>query len=129
MSRLLPVSELLLAFGLVLPFSRRMSAVAGAFLLLIYAAAIGINLLRGRLELDCGCSGFGRERRISPLLLARNGLLALLSLGIAFLPPAERSWRWIDAYTIAAAVLAIALIDFAAEQLMRTAQLLARARA
>lgn len=128
MSWLIPMSELLLATGLLLPFSRRVSAAAGALLLLIYATAIGINLRRGRRELDCGCSGFGSEQRISPLLLLRNGILVLLSLGTAILPTAERSWRWIDAYTVAAAVLAIALIDLTAEQLTRTAQRLARAR-
>lgn len=128
-SWLIPMSELLLAIGLVLPFSRRAAAAAGALLLVLYATAIGINLSRGRRELDCGCSGFGREQRISPLLVLRNAVLALLSLGIAVLPPAERPWRWIDAYTVAAAVLAIALIYLTAEQLTRTAQRLTRARA
>lgn len=129
MSRLIPMSELLLASGLLLPFSRQMSAATGALLLLIYATAIGINLRRGRRELDCGCSGFGREQRISPLLLVRNGLLALVSLGVAILPTAERPWRWMDACTVAAAVLAIALIYLTAEQLTRTSQRLGRARA
>lgn len=129
LSRLMPMSELSLAVGLVLPFSRRAAATAGASVLLIYMTAIGINLRRGRRELDCGCSGFGHEQPISPQLLIRNGILALLSLGIAILPPAGSSWRWIDACTVAAAVLAIALIDLTAEQLTRTGRRLARARA
>lgn len=128
MSRLVPMGELFIAVGLLLPFSRRVAAAAGGLLLLIYAAAMGINLRRGRRGLDCGCAGFGREQRISPALLLRNGILGLLSLGIAILPVTDRSLRWLDAFTVAAAVLAIALMDLTAEQLTRTGQLLTRAR-
>lgn len=51
-----------------------------SFLLLIYAIAMMINLLRGRTEIDCGCAGPGNGQAISYALVIRNCLLAILVL-------------------------------------------------
>jgi hypothetical protein len=55
---------------------------AGLSILLFggFSTAVLINLLRGRFELPCGCSGFYRRRRIGWNLLARNAGLAGMSL-------------------------------------------------
>lgn len=43
-----------------------------------FALAIGINLARGRHEIDCGCFQSGLRQRLSAALVLRNFLLAAL---------------------------------------------------
>jgi len=66
------------AVGLMLPQTRAAAALLACGLLISYAAAIGINLLRGRTSINCGCGGTGQG--ISRLHLLRNVLLALSAL-------------------------------------------------
>jgi hypothetical protein len=67
--------ELLAVAGL-LTNSRLGSGVA-AGLLAIYTFSISINLVRGRLDIDCGCSGPAIRHTLSVWLVVRNsGLLA-----------------------------------------------------
>jgi hypothetical protein len=49
-------------------------------LLLLFAGAIAINLLRGRDAIDCGCSLAGGAQRLHWGLVARNLTLALTAL-------------------------------------------------
>lgn len=56
--------------------ARTWAAAGAVALLAAYGVAIGINLRRGRLGIDCGCS-FGASQQLSPALLVRNALLAL----------------------------------------------------
>ena len=51
-------------------------------LLVVFAAAMGINLKRGRQHIDCGCFQSVLKQRLSWTLVVRNGVLALL-LGFA----------------------------------------------
>jgi hypothetical protein len=54
-------------------------ALLGAALLLaVFAAAMGINLLRGRRHIDCGCFQSALRQSLSWILVARNGALVLL---------------------------------------------------
>lgn len=54
-------------------------------LLLLYAGAMGVNLLRGRRDIDCGCGG--TPMPLSWSLVLRNGLLSL-----AFTWAAASAW-------------------------------------
>jgi len=92
---LLPLLELCLALGLVVPVTHSMAALLSAALLLAYALAIAINLLRGRIHIDCGCS-LGKKQAISWWLVWRNCGLASLALGL-LLPLAQRQWHLADA--------------------------------
>jgi len=44
-------------------------------LLACFAAAMGVNLLRGRIEIDCGCFQSALRQRLRPLLVVRNVVL------------------------------------------------------
>ncbi len=55
-----------------------------AALLLLYAGAMGVNLLRGRSNIDCGCGG--APMPLSPALVVRNLLLAAAMGWAAWLP-------------------------------------------
>jgi hypothetical protein len=122
-SALVPLVEALLAAGLLADATRRVSALAGAALLACYAIAIGVNLERGRRDLSCGCGRDGGQP-IAGWMLARNALLALLSLAAA-LPAPQRALGWVDAVTLVPGVAALALVYLCAEQLLLTSARLA----
>jgi len=72
----LPPAEMLLACALILgaPLAE---IVAGA-LLCVFAAAMAVNLKRGRTHIDCGCFDASLRQTLSWPLVVRNVLLALL---------------------------------------------------
>jgi uncharacterized membrane protein YphA (DoxX/SURF4 family) len=121
-ARALPLIEITVAIGLLLRVSREAAALVSALLLGLYALAIAINLRRGRSELDCGCFGFGRRSTISITLLWRNAALMLASLAAGFLPRRGRALDWIDLFTVAAGVVAAALVYAALEGLADAAE-------
>jgi hypothetical protein len=74
---LLPPLEMTLAISML--FAPRLGAVA-AFLFVSFAMAVGLNLLRGRTELRCGCFGASGQHTISWGHVAGNFGLALLAV-------------------------------------------------
>lgn len=86
----LPVVELAVAVGLLLSPLAVPAAVAAALLLAGFAAAIAINVIRGRTFIDCGCMRHGMKQPVSWLMVARNGLLVLMALGVVALLPSVR---------------------------------------
>jgi uncharacterized membrane protein YphA (DoxX/SURF4 family) len=125
-ARILPLIEIAVGTGLLLPVSRQVAALSSTLLLVLYAVALAINLRRGRRELDCGCFGFGRRSTISATLLWRNAALVLASLAVGFLPGRVRALDWIDLFTVAVGVAAAALLYAALEGLAATAGRLPR---
>jgi hypothetical protein len=108
-SRALPGLELATGVGLLIPASRGLSCIAAALIMLIYAGAIAINLIRGRRDLDCGC-GLARDRRpIAGWMLVRNVAIATAAL-VAASPWSSRSLVPIDLLTILAGTAAAALL-------------------
>lgn len=103
------VAELLAAVLLVLPSWRAEGAAMAATLMVAYALAIGVNLLRGRTRIDCGCLGFGRTERIAWWMVARNAVLAAVAFG-AMLPSSTRGLTALDAVTVGGTVLTVALL-------------------
>ena len=95
-SLMLIVFEAILAVGLFIPALADATLLAMAGLLLAYAGAIAINLLRGRRSLDCGCMGPGQRKTITWKLVWRNIFLVcvvstLLVMG-ANLPADIMTW-------------------------------------
>lgn len=97
--------ELLAAIMVLVAATRVAGLGILAGLLLLYAAAIGINLYRGRTDIDCGCNGPASRQPISGWLVLRNLLLAALVLLLALTAPASRALNWLDWLTIAFGVL------------------------
>jgi len=79
---LLPLTEALAAAGLLWPRTRDAGALTAAALLLAYAAALAINLRRGRASIDCGCFGSQRRQGIAPWMVGRNLVLAAVALAL-----------------------------------------------
>ena len=69
--------EAFTALGIWWPGLREWAATSAVLLLSTYSFAIGLNLWRGRREIDCGCSFGGAGQPLSPALLVRNALLVL----------------------------------------------------
>lgn len=102
-------AELAAAGALLAPGPAQPGAWAAAALLTLYAAAIVLNLARGRRHIDCGCAGPRARRPLSGALVARNALLAAAALACA-LPVSARALVWLDAVSVAGAVAALALL-------------------
>ena len=74
----LPLAELAVAV-LLLPAATALAGALGALgLLLLFSAAIALNLVRGR-EPECHCFGQLHSAPAGPRTLVRNGLLAVVA--------------------------------------------------
>lgn len=118
---LVPLLEFILGAAWLASLALPTVGLVTASLLGVYAAAIAINLLRGRVHISCGC-GFGRsndeDEPLSWWLVARNAVLIGAAL-IAAAPPSARELGVLDWLTIAAALVASTLLYFGASQLLR----------
>src|SRR6202035_3730715 len=109
LSRAVPFLEALVAVGLLLDSVRIAAACVGIVLLLAYAGAITVNLLRGRRELACGCGGPDDRRPIAAWMVWRNVGIAVL-LAAAMLPWSQRSLVPTDAVTVGFGTATCALV-------------------
>lgn len=77
------VYEAMIALCLIFGLFLKIAFLNGALLLTIYSIAIGINLKRGRTDLDCGCGGIVGNHKISRKLIWRNLFLITISIFFA----------------------------------------------
>lgn len=120
-SRIIPIVEVLLGGAWLFAwYGAGMTAMASAGLLGVYAAAIALNIMRGRVHFDCGC-GFGGKREneqyLSGGLIARNVALIAAAL-VTMLPTATRELVFADYVILFAELLAMASLFGAANQLL-----------
>ena len=117
LSWLVPALELTVGVGLLARRSRAGASAAGAALLVAYAAAIAINLQRGRRDLACGCGGPHERRPIAAWMLWRNLLLAGV-LATMLLRWGARPMAVADAVTIGAGTAVAALLYMSLDRLL-----------
>jgi hypothetical protein len=77
---LLPPLELLLAICLLSAQLRPWPQLVAIALLMLFAAAMAVNIVRGRIHIDCGCGQAFLAQHLSRPLVARNLVLAALLL-------------------------------------------------
>jgi len=116
--------ELMAAAMVLVPRARLAGFAVLAGLLLVYSAGIGVNLYRGRTDIDCGCNGPASRQQISGWLVLRNLVFTGLVL-LAMIPPADRTLNWVDFLTIGFGVLASAGLYIGFNQLLTQAPRLA----
>jgi hypothetical protein len=88
---LLPAAELALAAALLMGLLRPLGALpalAAMALLLLFAAAMGINIARGRRHIDCGCGHAALRQQLGWGQVTRNLVLAAALLPVALAPGA-----------------------------------------
>ena len=74
-ARIVPLLEVLLSIGWFTAYRPELVAISSAVLLAAYTAAIGLNLLRGRIHIGCGCGVGGSadgDQQLSSGLILRN---------------------------------------------------------
>jgi Methylamine utilisation protein MauE len=114
---LVPCVETAIALALVWQPMRNGAVLAAMVLLIVYAGSLGINLLRGRRDLDCGC-GAARDRRpIAAWMVWRNVLLAA-AVGVTALPWSPRSLDSTDLLTIIGSLTVVIILYAAADRLL-----------
>ena len=113
-------AELASAVLLVSPMARPFGFASAAGLLALYTAAIGVNLLRGRSDIDCGCFGPAHRAPLGGALVARNAGLGVLAVA-GLLPVAARPLVALDALTAAGGVLLLALLHASVNRLIENA--------
>ncbi len=101
----------------LLPATRPTGLILAAGLLLAYLFSIGLNLLRGRTSIDCGCGWGSQEHPISGWLLIRNLLFAAVTLS-ALLPLANRSLHLADWILVALASSAVIAVYYIGDLLI-----------
>ncbi|WP_322023745.1 MauE/DoxX family redox-associated membrane protein [Burkholderia sp. BCC1977] len=107
----IPLAEVVCAAALLFRDTRLTGALGLIALLLVFAAGITINILRGHTDIDCGCSGFTAARADAPrgigwLHVARVLLLVALA-ATALVEPGSRAVVWFDYLTLFSSVLLI----------------------
>jgi hypothetical protein len=116
------VAGMLLAPGLRAP-----ALLAAAGLLVVYGAAIAVNLARGRRDIDCGCAGPAVRRPLSGWLVTRNAAFAAAGL-TGLVPVRGRPLAWVDAVTVVGATAVLVAVHAALDRMIAQAPALARVR-
>jgi hypothetical protein len=119
------VTECAVLLGLVVaaPWAPALAGVT----LATYASALAVNLVRGRVHLDCGCVGSAGRGGLSWWLVGRN----LVAVGVAaglWLPSAGRALVWIDGVTIAGLLATVTALFAATDWLLANRAAVARVR-
>lgn len=114
----LPWFELATALCLLAAPVRSEAAVAAALLLLIYAAGMLTNLLRGHRDIDCGCGG--PPQPLSYGLVVRNLVLAIATCSL-MATPAQRAIGASDLLLLGALVALLVLTYAAVGQIFSNA--------
>jgi len=109
--------EGIIAAAALFPGSASVAMFAAALLLGVYAFAIGINLARGRRDIDCGCTGPATRQLLSGWLLVRNaGLMAFAVTGT--MASTGRPLLLADWVVVGLGLAAVATLYAAINQLM-----------
>jgi hypothetical protein len=117
LSLAVPAVEALVALGVLFGVSRQVSSCTAVVLLLAYAAAIALNLSRGRRDLACGCGGPNDRRPIAEWMVWRN--LCLASVAMVLLAPwGSRPLGVTDVVTIAFGTAACSLVYLCIDRLL-----------
>jgi len=120
---LFPTVEIMTGVALLIPVTAKLAALSAGFLLSIYMVAIGVNLLQGRGNIDCGCGGSEQKQTISEWMIVRNSLLLFLAY-IVTCQIEPRSLLWFDWIVIILATLTGCLFYNIVNQLLANKDLL-----
>ena len=83
------------------------------------AAAISVNLARGRREIDCGCFAASARVPLSNWLVVRNAVL-IGAACLLLMPVRARTLVWIDGLTVVTTLITLSLLWAAGQRLAQT---------
>ena len=119
----IPLAEIAGAAGLLIPRTHLASAALLMLMLALFTAAIVVNLVRGRLYIDCGCFGPALRQPLSWWLPARNIALTGL-IAVATLPAGGRILTALDLATVFLGAASMVVLYAGANYLLANAPLL-----
>ena len=122
-----PLVELGLATALLIPFLTNLALLGAATLLTAYAMVMLTTIMRGRRNIDCGCSGADGATSISYGHVIRNLILSGAAV-VAATGPVGRSLSWLDLVFCGLIGLTFIALYQAANQLMANQPVLNRYR-
>jgi hypothetical protein len=105
----MPFLEAAIAVAILIGLTRPYAAIGGFGLLAIFTLAMGVNILRGRRYIDCGCFRTALKQRLSWWLVARNGALMAMAALVVAVPDMTRPIVPLDAYAGAMAAIVVVL--------------------
>jgi hypothetical protein len=114
---LIIILEFSAAILALLPATRSTGLILAVGLLLVYLLSIGLNLLRGRTSIDCGCGWGSQKHPISGWLLIRNLLFIIIILP-TLLPLANRTLHLADWILVAFASSAVIAVYYIGDVLI-----------
>lgn len=100
--------EILLAALWTVPHYRALASYASIFVLVAYALAITVNLLRSRNYISCGC---GEDQPISWWLVVRNGVYVSCAGVVSAIEIAQFEWNGPRVLVIAIALTTIIFLE------------------
>jgi hypothetical protein len=118
----LPLVEIAATLASLVPATRSLGASALALLFVLFAAALGINVARGRTDIDCGCNGFRQSggaaaHSIGWAHVARTLFLAALA-ALVCMPQSARTIVWFDYLSVLGATLLAVAAFFTLDALL-----------
>lgn len=75
-------TEFSVSMLLFMGWQSQIAAFVSIFMLFIFSIAMGINLIRGHTDLECGCSGAKNAQKISLGLVGRNIAFSMVAASI-----------------------------------------------
>ena len=111
----------------LLALTRSFGLVLSIGLFVIYLFSIGLNLLRGRRSIDCGCGWGPQGHQLSGWLIFRNLLMIAAALA-ALLPHIDRSLQAADWILVVFAAMAMIAIYFIGDLLIANGSKLSKLR-
>lgn len=109
----LPFFEAAIAVGILIGPVRPFAAMGAFALLAIFSVAMGVNILRGRRYIDCGCLMSVLKQRLSWWLVARNGVLMVMAAWVVAVMVTSRPAVLLDAFAGTAAGIVVVLLYIA----------------
>jgi uncharacterized membrane protein len=114
---LVPIAETTGAVGILIPRTREAGAAMLLLILAVFTAATVVNLMRGRLHVDCGCFGPALRQPLSWWLPARNVILMALAASAA-VSSMDRAMTPLDVATVVFGAVTIVTLYLAANFLL-----------
>jgi uncharacterized membrane protein YphA (DoxX/SURF4 family) len=114
---IIPWLELACGLALLSPDLHQLAVAGIVVLLVVYAAAMLVNVRRGNVNIDCGCSFGVSQQTISMPLVWRNSLLAIIALSL-FAPLGNREVGLFDYGVMVLGIIQFSLLYLIANTLM-----------
>ena len=114
---IIPCLEMACALALLSPGLHQLAVAGIVVLLLVYAVAMSLNVRRGNVNIDCGCSFGVSQQTISMALVWRNSLLAIIALSL-FAPLGNREIGLFDYGVVVLGIIQFSLLYLIANTLM-----------